>query len=154
MFKVYFQKYFNAFSRKLDTTLSGEALSNIATKSEFCQRKRQITPRELLICLMTTMGCEKTESIADIHRRFVEYTEEDVTYRAMYSQLSKESFPEFMRDALSHLLTEWLAPAQVFSEQIPFSRFRQVLLQDGSSFALNDSLKGVSAHSTALFNAN
>ena len=136
------QTYFNAFSRKLNTTLSDEELNNIATKSEFCQRKRQINPRELLICLMTTMGCDKTETIADIHRRFVEYTGQDITYRAMHSQLSKEAFPEFMREALSHLLTEWLAPAQVFSEQSPFSRFRQILLQDGSSFALNDSLKG------------
>ena len=137
------QKYFNAFSRKLDTTLSDEELSNIATESQFCQRKRRINPRELLICLMTTMGCDKTETIADIQRRFVEYTGQDITYRAMHSQLSKEAFPEFMREALSHLLTEWLAPAQVFSQQSPFSRFRQILLQDGSSFALNDSLKGI-----------
>jgi len=61
------QTYFNAFSRKLDTTLSQEELNEIAVETEFCRRKRQITPRELLICLMTTMGCDKTESIADIH---------------------------------------------------------------------------------------
>ena len=136
------QQHFNAFCQKLNGALSDDVIHGYAGETGFCQRKRQVSARQLLLCLLTTMGYEKTESIADIHRRFVEWTGEDIAYRAMHSQLSKASFPAFMREVLSHLLTHWLEPVQVFGHDSPFSRFEQILLQDGSSFAVKDSLQG------------
>lgn len=51
-----------------------------------------------------------------------------------------------MREVLSSLLIHWLQPAQRFPPEHAFHQFKQILMrgaapQDGSSFALNDSLR-------------
>ncbi len=135
------QKQFTAISRQLNDALAPAVINELGRQSGFCRRERLLSPMQTLICLITTMACEKTETVADIQRRFVEWTGLPLSYRAVYSQLSKPEFPVFMREALSHLLSLWVSPAQQFVEGSAYARFERILLQDGSSFALSEHLR-------------
>ena len=137
------QRQFNVFSRKLNDALAPEILDTLGKQTGFCQRQRLLSPHQLFLCLVTTMACEKTETIADIQRRCVEWTQQDMTYRALYAQLSREAFPIFLRQALSQLLRQWIAPSQAFAQHSPYRRFTRVLIQDGSSFAVHNDLSTV-----------
>ena len=134
------QRQFNAFSRKLNEALDPDTLDALGKQTGFCHRQRRLSPHQLLLCLVTTMACEKTETIADIQRRCVEWTKQDMSYRALYAQLSRATFPVFMRQALSQLLRQSIAPSQGFVQRSPYRRFTRILIQDGSSFALADGL--------------
>jgi hypothetical protein len=91
--------------------------------------------------LIAALASGKIESVADIQRRYCEWSGSDVSYRAFHNQFSKPEFPDFMREVLSSLLTHWLQPAQTFPAGHAFHQFKQILIQDGSSFALKDTLK-------------
>ncbi len=133
-------RQFNQVSRQLNDALDAIVIDEMGRDAGFCHRERKISPFQLVICMLTSMACEKTESVADIRRRIVEWTGEMLSYRAVYSQLSKPEFPIFLAECLSQLLTVCTEPAQAFVKNSPFARFDRILVQDGSSFALSDGL--------------
>lgn len=135
------QRKFTTFLEKLTHSLNPEKITDIAKQEDFCVRQRRITPFKLVTCLVAVMASDTIESVADIQRRYCEWSESNITYRAFHNQFSKPEFPEFMREVLSSLLTDWLQPTLAFPEGHSFHQFKQILIQDGSSFAVKDSLK-------------
>ena len=121
-------RQFNQVSRQLNDALDAIVIDEMGREAGFCHRERKISPFQLVICMLTSMACEKTESVADIRRRIVEWTGEMLSYRAVYSQLSKPEFPLFLSECLSQLLTAWTdpRPAQAFVKNNPFARFDRI----------------------------
>jgi hypothetical protein len=135
------QTKFNTFLRKLTNSLSEKTINSLAREHGFCQRQRRLLPFKMTTCLIAALASGKIESVADIQRRYCEWSGSDVSYRAFHNQFSKPEFPDFMREVLSSLLTHWLQPAQAFPAGHAFQQFQQILIQDGSSFALKDTLR-------------
>ena len=135
------QRKFITFLEKLTHSLNPDKITDIAKHEDFCVRQRRITPFKLVTCLIAVMASGTIESVADIQRRYCEWSDSNITYRAFHNQFSKPEFPEFMREVLSSLLTDWLQPALAFPVGHSFHQFKQILIQDGSSFAVKDSLK-------------
>jgi len=63
-----------------------------------------------------------------------------VQYKPFHNQLAKREFPTFVRLLLSRLLDELACRALRFGPDSPFSRFEQIRMQDGTSFAVKRTL--------------
>lgn len=113
----------------------------IARRTGFMQRKRDITPLPLLLASLSTLGASDANWLADILRTFNALTGKSVEYKPFHNQLSKPQFPEFVGEVFENALTTLTRSVlESLPEQSKLSRFKDILLQDGSSFALKDSL--------------
>src|SRR6266699_2105655 len=93
-----------------------ESLLNACGKdAKFCRRERIITPFRLGLALTATCASQRVETLADLYRGFNALFGITVTYKAFYNQMAKPHFAEF----------------------------RHIVIQDGSSFAIHDSLREV-----------
>jgi hypothetical protein len=105
-----------------------------------CRRLRDVTPQRLVCSLLESLGGHRVETVADIQRTFNAQTGLRTRYKAFYNQLDKRAFPRFMRavftDLLRHLSQNVLRPAAGGV----LSAFDDVVIQDGSSFAVHDAL--------------
>ena len=96
---------------------------------------------KLVTCLIAVMASGTIESVADIQRRYCEWSDSNITYRAFHNQFSKPEFPEFYARSASSLPRTGCSPHWLFPVGHSFHQFKQILIQDGSSFAVKDSLK-------------
>ncbi len=120
-------------------SLSRINIEALGKDTSFCKRRRKLTPLRAVWTFVTAMACGTTKSLADIVRLFAELTGETMGYKPFHDRLSVPGFPEFLREAL-------VAAMGGLSEPILRGRsrylkhFSDIVAQDGSSFALNDSL--------------
>ena len=129
--------------RSLKAALSADVLKLIGIETEFLVRERAITPMNLVPSLIAAMGSGRLESIADLRRRFGEDTGLNVAEKSYYDRLDDAAFAPMMRRVFDHLSGSLVATALRFLPGSPFARFKRVLAQDGTSFALRDSLREV-----------
>ena len=135
------------FSRiqKMKQALDEETSNGFGYATGFLKRKRKVTPFSLASTLICLLATQKVESLADLPRGFVALSGENIECQPFHNQLAKESFPELMRSLLCHLLDRLLLPVLEPIPSSPRQRFTDILLQDGSSLAVNDKLHEESA---------
>ena len=129
--------------RELTAALEPEALMRLARSSGFCERMRTVFPHEVAVALIASMATQKTETIADVLRVFNTLTGHDSAYKPFHKKLSKPSFAEYMRLVVGHLLNKLVTRALGPQEHSALSLFDDILLQDGSSFAISNALQDV-----------
>jgi len=129
----------NTELRQLTEVLNAFKINEIGKTSKFCERERLIKPFELVMSLITALGDKSVDTLTDLHRYFVKLTETDVQYKPFHNQLSKPEFVEMMRSLVEAAMSQW--QQQVLGTGVKLSDFKRVVLQDGSSFAVHDSLK-------------
>lgn len=127
----------------LADVLSPELINQMARDTGFCQRYRQIDPGELAISLVAAMGSQEIETMADLHRYFQQVADSDVGYRAFHDRLCAPSFDDFMLSCYNHQLGKLCLDVLRSLPGNPYGRFDEILIQDGTSFALHDSLHRV-----------
>ena len=121
-----------------------ESLLNACGKdAKFCRRMRTITPFRFGLALTATCASQRVETLADFHRGFNALFGTPITYKAFYNQLAKPHFADFMRTVTSRLVGEMTLKVLGFAKGRAFSEFRQIVIQDGSSFAIHDGLREV-----------
>lgn len=121
------------------TKVLGELkINEIGKNVNFCNRKRVIKPFELVMSLITALGDKSVDTVTDLHRYFVKLTETDVQYKPFHNQLSKPEFVDFVKELIKVAMNEW--QQQVLGTGVELSAFKSIVLQDGSSFAVHDSL--------------
>jgi hypothetical protein len=130
-----------SISEQLIAALGETEVLQIARESRWLRRLRDISPLALVVACLSTLGASKARWIADIHRTFNAFTGQSTRYKPFHNQLGKAAFPEFMRRLLERMLEKMTRP--VLSAEIggKLGRFRDILLHDGTSFALKDGLK-------------
>jgi len=69
----------------------------------------------------------------------VQLTETHVQYKPFHNQLNKPEFVDFIKGLTSVAINEW--QQQVLATETELSAFKSIVLQDGSSFAVHDSLQ-------------
>lgn len=139
MDKTQLSKISTAFARALDA----KALMRMARTSGFCQRMRSVTPQELAVAVIAAMATQSTKTIADIQRTFNALTGRTLAYKPFHNKLAKPSFAEFMRMIVVHLLDELVIEALRPMHHSALKLFDDILLHDGSSFAIHDALANV-----------
>jgi hypothetical protein len=121
-----------------------EALLNACGKDvKFCRRQRVITPFRLGLALTATCASQRVETIADFHCGFHALFGTTITYKAFYNQVAKPHFADFARTMTERLISEMTLKVLGFAKGHAFAAFRHIVIQDGSSFAIHDSLREV-----------
>jgi hypothetical protein len=108
-----------------------------------CKRERTISPSRLALSVVASLACNTMENLADLQRDFNAVMEADIGYQAFYNQLAKAEFPEMMLSMTSLAIKQMSFNVLGFREGCPFRRFKQILIHDGSSFALKDALQDI-----------
>ena len=129
-----------AAAAKFQKVFSESDLNALGKEIGLCERERTITPFKLALSVVTSLACNQVESLADLQREFNALTETKIGYKAFYNQLAKEEFPEMMLAITSLAIKQMSFNVLGFREGCPFCKFRQILIHDGSSFALKDAL--------------
>ncbi len=135
------QNHATRYAEALRTTLGWRNVLARGRATRHCRRLRDVTPQRLVCALVESLGALRVETIADILRTFNAQNALRTQYKAFYNRLAKPEFPVFMRqlffDILRKLSQNVLRPAQ----RGKLSYFADVVVQDGSSFAVHDALE-------------
>ena len=129
------------FAHRLTQVLGAGTITRLGRTTGFTHRLREVTPHRMAIALLTSLSCHSTQTLADILRVFNALTDRSVRYKPCHNQLAKHAFPTFTWHLfdllLDHLVLRVLAPLPGHA----LRRFDDILLQDGSSFAVVDALQ-------------
>jgi hypothetical protein len=130
-------------SSALARALSTEDVDQIGRDTGQSERLRTITPCRLFLSIVAALASRKVESLADLLREFNYQNDIAVAYKAFYNRLARASFVTFMRQMfarlIEHLCIQTLTPAG----HTAIARFKDIVLQDGSSFAVKNQLRAV-----------
>jgi len=137
------RKDISKITRQLTRIFQGNVLNQLARHCRFLQREREVDPFTLMLSMITTLGSGKVESLADLQRSYNFLSGENVAYKPFHNQLAIPAFADFMRHAAEYLLARLIQQSLTVPLKGAFSEFKRIVLQDGSSFAVKDSLSGV-----------
>ncbi len=129
-----------SIEKRLRTTLGEAEVDRVARECGFVKRKRDVTPLALLVACISTLMASQAKWLADILRTFNRFTGKAIEYKPFHNQLSKKEFPEFLRLVLEEALGELTMSVLTTAPNDKLSMFTDILMHDGCSMALKDSL--------------
>lgn len=129
-----------AIGRKLIEVLGEGAVEKTARRCGFLRRRREIVPAALLVACIAALGSGAAAWLADILRGFNAITGKVVRYKPFHNQISKRGFPIFVHAVLEQVLAKFSAPVLEGLSKNKLAQFDEILIHDGTSFALKDAL--------------
>lgn len=127
----------------LKSTMSATQVNDLGRQTGQSERLRVVTPHRLFLSVVAALASASVESLADLQREFNHHTKTRTRYKAFYNRLARPSFPEFMRQMLGRLLSGFALKTLEPDERSVLAHFDDVIIQDGSSFALKGTLRHV-----------
>lgn len=127
----------------LKRTISSESVDALGRDTGQSERLRVVTPHKLFLAIVGALASARVESLADLQREFNFQNRTRTRYKAFYNRLARRSFPEFMRQMLSRLLSGLALKTLEPEDASVLRRFEDIIIHDGSSFALKDALQDV-----------
>src|SRR5215468_8690 len=125
----------------LAQALSVDEVNQIGRDTGQSERLRTVTPHRLLLAIITSLASAKVESIADLLREFNHQNDVTVAYKAFYNRLARPSFSKFMSQMFARLVERLSLRTLTPEGQTAVARFKDIVIQDGSSFALKKQLR-------------
>lgn len=127
----------------LKMVFAPEEIDELGKQTGQSQRLRIITPFRLMLALLQGLGEGRAETIADLCRAFNYAFDTRVAYKAFYNRLARPGFAEFTREMVSRLLTQFAVKVLEPRQGSALARFTDIVVQDGTSFAVKPSLRDV-----------
>jgi len=127
----------------LARALSIDDVNQLGRETGQSERLRTITPHRLFLSIMAALAAKKVESLADLLREFNHQNGVTVAYKAFYNRLARPGFAEFMRQMLTRLIEQLSIQTLAPAGHAAVARFEDIVIQDGSSFALKKALSEV-----------
>jgi len=127
----------------LKSACSADEVNQLGVQTGQSKRLRKVTPFRLFLSVIMALAGAKVESLADLLREFNHQHETTVAYKAFYNRLARPGFAEFMRQMLCRLLSSLALRILKPEPGSPLSAFDDIIIQDGSSFALKEVLSTV-----------
>ena len=131
------------FVARFKRVLSPETVNEVGRAVRLCRRERIITPYRLGLSCLASLATTRVETLADIQRTFNALFGTTVAYKPFHNQLAKCQFGTFMRELVELMLEHWVVRVLGTARGAAFSEFERLIIQDGSSFGIKDSLSGV-----------
>lgn len=125
---------------QLKNVLGESELFDLGRESGFEKRARSITTLRFVSSLLHSLGTRRVESIADLLRDFNYEHNTQIHYKPYYNRVDRPGFPELMRQIFESMMSGLCAQVLKPAKDGPFQRFTDILLHDGTSFALHDGL--------------
>jgi len=129
-------------SHILGRALGVDAINQLGRDTGQAQRLRTVTPHRLFLAIVSTLGSGRVESLADLLRAFNHQQGVEVAYKAFYNRLARVGFATFMRGMLTRLIDQLRVQTLTPEGQKAVARFKDIVIHDGSSFALKSALSG------------
>jgi Transposase DDE domain len=127
----------------LEKVLSKEVIDGLAQKFQVVERDRLFSVSHCVSATLSTLGSGGEVSIASIHRSYNAKAEFPIDYKAFYRKVSSDQFSQFMialfEEGLNKLFSRALKP----KKDSPFASFTDIILHDGTSFALREALRKI-----------
>ena len=127
----------------LARVLSIAGVNQLGRETGQAKRLRTVTPHRLFLAIVSALAGTRVESLADLLRTFNHQNGVRVAYKPFYNRLARTGFEAFMREMctrlIEHLRVQTLAP----DGETAVARFTDIVIQDGSSFAIKRTLQGV-----------
>ena len=127
----------------LTSTIAQAGVNALGLNTGQSERLRVITPHRLFLAIVGAFASARVESLADLQREFNHQNGTRTRYKAFYNRLARPSFPEFMRHMLGRLLSGLALKTLEPEETSALSTFEDIIIHDGSSFALKSVLSVV-----------
>lgn len=127
----------------LARALSTDDVNQLGRDVGQSERLRTITPHRLFLSTIAALAGKEVESLADLQREFNYQNDVTVAYKAFYNRLARPGFAAFMQRMLSRLVEQLRVRILAPEGHAAVARFKDVVIQDGSSFALKDALSEV-----------
>jgi len=129
-------------SHTLGRALAVDDVNQLGRDTGQAQRLRTVTPHRLFLAMVSTLGSGRVESLADLLRAFNHQNGVEVAYKAFYNRLARIGFATFMRGMLARLIDQLRVQTLTPEGQKAVARFNDIVIHDGSSFALKSALSG------------
>ena len=129
-------------SDTLARALSTDEVNQIGRDTGQAERLRTVTPHRLFLAIVSTLGSARVESLADLLRAFNYQNGVAVAYKAFYNRLARAGFATFMQQMLTRLLDQLRLQTLTAEGDRAVARFADIVIQDGSSFAIKPALAG------------
>ena len=127
----------------LTRALSVEDINRLGRDTGQSERLRTVTPHRLFLSAVTALAGRNVESLADLLRELNYHNDTTVAYKAFYNRLARPGFANFMRQMFARLVEQLTIQALAPEARSAVARFRDIVIQDGSSFALKHKLRDV-----------
>lgn len=127
----------------LARALSIDDVNQLGRSTGQSERLRTITPHRLFLSTIAALAGGRVESLADLQREFNHQNDVTVAYKAFYNRLARPGFAIFMRQMFSRLVEQLCIQTLAPEGHTAVSRFKDFVIQDGSSFALKKKLRDV-----------
>ena len=127
----------------LARALSIADVNQLGRETGQAKRLRTVTPHRLFLAVVSALGSARVESLADLLRTFNHQNGVQVAYKAFYNRLARMGFEAFMRGMCTRLIERLRVETLTPDGETAVARFTDIVIQDGSSFALKRTLQGV-----------
>jgi hypothetical protein len=125
----------------LARALSAEDVNHLGRTTGQAERLRTVTPHRLFLAIVSALAGADVESLADLLRTFNYQNGVQVAYKAFYNRLARLGFATFMRGMCLRLIEQLRLQTLAPEGQRAVARFKDIVIRDGSSFALKSSLR-------------
>ena len=129
-------------SHVLARALSIDEVHQLGRETGQAERLRTVTPHRLFLAVVSTLGSGHVESLADLLRAFNYQNDVTVAYKAFYNRLARVGFATFMWHMLARLIDQLRLQTLTPMDHQAVARFTDIVVHDGSSFALKPALSG------------
>lgn len=82
---------FNAIPKQLTSVLNSSNITKLAKECHFMQRRRNISPMELILALLNTLGTRTNINLADIHKNLCTEHDIGISYKPFHNKLKNLS---------------------------------------------------------------
>lgn len=127
----------------LARALSADEIDQLGRETGQSERLRTVTPHRLFLAMIAALAGGKVESLADLLREFNFQNDVAVAYKAFYNRLARAGFAKFMQRMFVRRVEQLSVRMLEPEGHAAVSRFEDIVIQDGSSFALKDALSDV-----------
>jgi len=128
------------FAKRLQEVLGEKRVNDVARRCGRLRHTRKVTPLLLVAAVLSTLGSGPVKWLADILRTLRKLAGIALAYKPFHKQLAKRQTPELFRLLLEASLQEITQPV-LGAVRPKLAGFREIVIHDGSSFALKDDLR-------------
>jgi len=122
--------------------LSVDDVNQLGRDTGQAERLRTVTPHRLFLAIVSALASAQVESLADLLRTFNYQNGVTVAYKAFYNRLARLGFATFMRGMFGRLVERLRLQTLTPNGERAVARFKDIVIHDGSSFALKSQLRG------------
>lgn len=127
---------FNAIPKQLTSVLNSSNITQLAKECHFMQRMRNISPMQMVLAMLNTLGTRTNINLADIHKNLCTEHDIGISYKPFHNKLKKPELTQLLRKLVEQAANQWLLALvhKVLPSEYPF---KSIEAHDGSSLKLH-----------------